>query len=150
MPSTVKQKFKCAYCPQSFPRPASLGSHVYHAHPEHRKATAMPVIPAKKKASVTTGHTEKADVRQEKREIARPAPAPVAEIESQSVAIAPAPTLSNSALTHLHAAISDLEKEVEMDKQDLARLEDLQRGISRKQELLAALIKGRGTFVGQE
>lgn len=108
----------------------------------------MPVSPATKKASVTTGRTEKADVGQEKREIARPAPAPLAETESHTSALAP--TASNSALTHLHAAINDLEKEVEMDKQDLARLEALQRGIAKKQELLAALIKERGKFVGQE
>jgi hypothetical protein len=97
---------------------------------------------------VTTGRLEKADVGPEKRELAGPAPAPVFIHESQP--IAPAPTASNSTLTHLDAAISGLEKEVEMDKQDLARLEDLQRGIAKKQELLAALIKERGKFVGQE
>jgi hypothetical protein len=62
----------------------------------------------------------------------------------------PAATVSNSALSHLDAAIRDLEKEVEMDKQDLARLEALQRGIAKKQELLAALTKDRGKFVGEE
>ena len=105
---------------------------------------------ATKEAMVTTGWPEKADVRPEKRELARSAPAPVFVHEPQTTATAPAPTASNSALTHLDAAISDLEKEVEMDKQDLARLEALQRGIAKKQELLAALIKERGKFVGQE
>jgi hypothetical protein len=91
--------------------------------------------------------TEKADVWPEKRELARPAPAPVFVHEPQPTAPPPAPTASNSTLTHLDAAISDLEKEVEMDKQDLARLEALQRGIAKKQELLAALIKERAKFV---
>ena len=148
MPSTAKQKFKCAYCPQSFPRPASLGSHVYRAHPEHRKATAKPVSQATKEAMVTTGWSEKADVRPERRELDRPAPAPVFVNEPQPTA--PAPPATASTLTHLDAAISNLGKEVEMDKQDLARLEALQRGIAKKQELLAALIKERGKFVGQE
>ena len=130
MPSTAKQKFKCAYCPQSFPRPASLGSHVYHAHPEHRRATAKPVSQATKEAMVTTGR-----------------PGPVFVHEPQTPA--PAPTRSNSTLTHLDAAISKLEDEVEMDKQDLARLEALQRGISKKQDLLAALIKERAKFLGK-
>jgi hypothetical protein len=93
------------------------------------------VSPAKKEASVTTVGHVRADIGPEERELARPAPAPKA---------------SNSALTHLYAAISDLEKEVEMDKRDLVRLEALHRGIGKKQELLAALIKERGKFVGQE
>jgi hypothetical protein len=150
MPSTAKQKFKCAYCLRSFPRPASLGSHVYRAHPEHRKATANPLSPALEKASVTTVRHVKVDVGPKKRELARPAPASIVETESQPSSIAPAPTASNSALTHLDVAITDLEREVEMDKQDLARLEALQRIIAKKQELLAALIKERGKFVGQE
>jgi hypothetical protein len=152
MPSTAKQKFKCAYCLRSFPRPASLGSHVYRVHPEHRKATAAPVNPAQKKAPVTIGRHVRAEVGPKKRGLARarPAPAPLAETESQRFAFAPASTDSNSALTHLYAAISDLEKEVETDRRDLARLEALQRGIAKKQELLAALIKERGKFVGQE
>jgi hypothetical protein len=150
MPSTAKQKFKCAYCLRSFPRPASLGSHVYRAHPEHRKATANPVSPAQKKASVTTVRHVRVDVGPKKRELARPAPAPAVGNESQPPVPAPAPTASNSALTHLDVAIIDLEREVEMDKQDLARLEALQRVIAKKQELLAGLIKGRGKFVGQE
>ncbi len=37
-----------------------------------------------------------------------------------------------------------------MDKQDLARLEALQRGLAKKQELLAGLLKERGKFIGSE
>ena len=59
-------------------------------------------------------------------------------------------TSPNPALTHLDAAISGLEKEVEIDKQDLARLEALQLGIAKKQELLAGLVKERGKFVKSE
>jgi len=106
------------------------------------------VSQATKEAIVITGRPEKADVRLEKRELDSRAPAPVFVYEPQPTA--PAPLASNSALTHLDAAIGDLEKEVEMDKRDLARLEALQRGIAKKQELLAALIKERGRFVGQE
>jgi hypothetical protein len=110
----------------------------------------MPVSPAKTKARVTTGRIEKIDVPSEKRSVATPRPAPVAETDSQASAPTPAPKDSNSALTHLYAAISDLEKEVETDMRDLTRLEALQQGIAKKQELLAALIKERGKFVGQE
>ena len=59
-------------------------------------------------------------------------------------------TSSNAALTHLDAAISGLEKQVEADKQDLTRLEALRRGLAKKEELLAALIKDRVKFVGPE
>jgi hypothetical protein len=98
---------------------------------------------------VTTDRLEKA-VWSERRELARPAPAPVfVEHEAPPTAAATVPTASNSTLTHLDAAISDLGKEVEMDKRDLARLEALQRGIAKKQELLAALIEERDKFVGQ-
>jgi hypothetical protein len=110
-------------------------------------------------ASVTTGRPEKANVRPEKQELAKPAPAPVlepstpaparvVETESQTPALVAAPP--NPALTHLDAAITGLEKEVEMDKQELTRLEALRRDIAKKQELLAALIKERGKFVGNE
>jgi hypothetical protein len=37
-----------------------------------------------------------------------------------------------------------------MDKPDLTRLEALQRGMAKKQGLLAALMSERGKFVAQE
>jgi hypothetical protein len=140
MPSPVKGKFKCAYCSRSFPRPAALGSHVYRAHPEHRKATAEPVSRAPKKAPATTSGLEKASGRPAKQELAKPA----------STVVSSEVTSSNPALTHLDVAISGLEEEVERDKGDLARLEALQRDLGKKEELLAGLIKERGKFVGQE
>lgn len=138
MPSAAKEKYKCSYCSRSFPRPAALGSHVYRSHPEHRKATAKPVSPAKVKAPTAT--------MPEKQEPVKPAPAPVLEPPAPTVAPAAAPP--NPALTHLDAAISGLEKEVEMDKQDLARLEALQRDLGKKQELLAGSLKSVADLLG--
>lgn len=143
MPSAAKEKYKCAYCSRSFPRPASLGSHVYRSHPEHRQKAAAKAVSSARKVPATTSRIE---------ELAKPKPAPVLEHEFQPSApavVSPA-TPPNPALTHLDAAISGLEKEVETDQQELTRLEALQQGLGKKQELLAGLIKERGKFVGQE
>jgi hypothetical protein len=82
----------------------------------------------------------------EKQEPAKPVPAPV--LEPLTPTVVPEAARPNPALTHLDAAISGLEKEVEMDKQDLTRLEAVQRGLAKKEELLAGLIKELGKFVG--
>ena len=152
MPFAAKGKYKCAYCSRSFPRPASLGSHVYRAHPEHRRiGTDKPVSPVRNRTAVVTSRRGKTPDRTEERVHAEPAPALVVKhaIQSSTSPVLPA-TSSNAALTHLDAAISGLEKEVEADKQDLTRLEALRRGLAKKEELLAALIKDRVKFVGPE
>jgi hypothetical protein len=102
MPSTAKQKFKCVYCPRSFPRPASLGSHVYRAHPEHREAIAMPASPAKTKAPVTTGRIEEADVRPEKRGVARPMPIKAFQEKNPRIGMTRSRPCAPS---HVHAAL---------------------------------------------
>jgi hypothetical protein len=72
------------------------------------------------------------------------------ESQPSAPAVAPPATPLNPAITHLDAAISGLENEVEREKQELTRLEGLQQGLGKKQELLAVLIKERGKFVGHE
>lgn len=110
---------------------------MYRAHPEHARGKAK-----SSPAEVVVVTATEVDIE------AVPEPVLVFESQPSAPEAPPLTLLSSPAVSHLDAAISGLEREVEMDKLDLARLEALQRDLARKQELLAGLLKERGKFVG--